>query len=110
MGPRAPPRDTVDAVAYEGWKQFSLNCARCHGDDALGTSFGPNLVLSLQAEGPIPTRGAFIALLSAGRPDRGLPSASTLGLSPDLFEGLYTYLSGRSAGRLHGGRPARRTP
>lgn len=110
MGPRTPPRDTVDAVAYQGWQQFSLNCARCHGDDALGTSFGPDLVLSLRADGPIPTREAFFALLSAGRPERGMPSAETLGVSPALFDGLYAYLSGRSSGRLHGGRPARRTP
>jgi mono/diheme cytochrome c family protein len=105
-----PPRDTLDAAVYEGWKQFSINCARCHGDEAAGTSFGPNLLASLRPDGPIPTREVFVALLTAGRPDRGMPGAATLGLSPDRFDGLYAYLSGRSSGRLHGGRPARRAP
>ena len=30
------PRDTVSQDVYDGWKQFNLNCARCHGEDALG--------------------------------------------------------------------------
>ena len=25
------PRDTVSQEVYDGWKQFNLNCARCHG-------------------------------------------------------------------------------
>jgi len=27
------PRDTVPQAVYDGWKQFNLNCARCHGED-----------------------------------------------------------------------------
>ena len=102
------PRDTVDAVTYEGWKQYSLHCARCHGEEAQGTSFGPNLLLSMQPEGAVGTREAFVALLSAGRPERGMPSAATLGMGAEYIEGVQAYLAGRSAGRLHGGRPARR--
>lgn len=106
--PRAAPRDTVDEIAYEGWKQYSLHCARCHGEDAQGTSFGPNLLLSMRPEGAVGTREAFITLLSAGSPDRGMPSALNLGMGAEFFEGVYAYLAGRSSGRLHGGRPARR--
>jgi mono/diheme cytochrome c family protein len=101
------PRDTVDAEIYDGWKQFSLHCARCHGDDALGTSFGPNLVESLRPEGDVPTRERFVEVIREGRLDRGMPTAAKLGLDPGFFEGLYRYLSGRSSGRLKGGRPAR---
>jgi hypothetical protein len=57
----------------------------------------------------MPTREGFIALLASGRPERGMPSATTLGLSPRYFEGLYAYLKGRSTGELFGGRPALRT-
>lgn len=102
------PRDTLDGLAYEGWKQYSLQCARCHGDDALGTSFGPDLVASLRPDGRVPTREAFMAVLVAGRPDKGMPPAARLGLEPANLEGLFEYLSGRSSGRFHGGRPARR--
>ena len=27
------PRDTVSQDIYDGWKQFNLNCARCHGEE-----------------------------------------------------------------------------
>lgn len=103
------PRDTVDAETYDGWKQFSLHCARCHGDDALGTSFAPNLVASLAPGGSIGGRDDFVAVVALGRHDKGMPSAATLGLDSAHFGGLYRYLKGRSDGRLHGGRPARRS-
>ena len=105
-----PPADTVEAATYEGWKQFRLLCDRCHGEDAEGTSFGPNLLLSLKPDGNTPNRAAFVALLISGPPDRGMPPAARLGLKPESFDGLYDYLEGRSAGRFLGGRPARRAP
>ena len=41
------PKDTVDQTTYNGWKQYNLNCARCHGEDVLGTTIAPHLVVSL---------------------------------------------------------------
>jgi cytochrome c len=102
-----PPRDTVDAETYNGWKQFSLHCARCHGDDALGSSFGPSLVTSLGPTGEVATRESFIEVLQTGRKDKGMPSAAKMGLDSVYFDGLYRYLSGRGTGQLKGGRPAR---
>lgn len=106
----AAPRDTVGPAEYEGWKQFSLLCARCHGEDGLGTSFGPNLVAAFRPDGTLPSQEAFVAVLVAGRPDKGMPSGGTLGLETKYHEGMYQYLKGRSSGRLVGGRPARRDP
>jgi cytochrome c len=97
----------VDSETYNGWKQFSLHCARCHGDDALGTTFGPNLVASLGPTGEVSTRDSFIEVLRTGRTDKGMPSAAKMGLDPGYFEGLYRYLAGRGSGQLKGGRPAR---
>lgn len=102
------PRDTVDAAAYDGWKQYGLHCARCHGEDAQGTSFAPSLLVALKPDGPVPTQDRFVALLSDGRPAKGMPSAGTMGLDSTYFTGLYRYLKGRSEGVLRGGRPARR--
>lgn len=104
-----PPRDTVEAAVYKGWQQMMLQCARCHGDDAQGTSFGPSLVLALGPDGRVPTRDEFLDVLVNGRSDKGMPSAAQMGIDSVYFEGLYQYLKGRSDGRLHGGRPARRT-
>lgn len=102
------PRDTVPAAAYDGWKQYSLHCARCHGEEAQGTSFAPSLLTALTADGSIPSQERFFALLSEGRASKGMPSAGTMGLDSAYFAGLYQYLKGRSDGVLHGGRPARR--
>jgi mono/diheme cytochrome c family protein len=85
-----------------------LQCARCHGDDAQGTSFAPSLVLALRPDGHIPTRDDFLRVLINGRQDKGMPSAAKMGLDSVYFDGLYQYLKGRSDGRFHGGRPARR--
>lgn len=103
-----PPRDTVEVAPYRGWQQFSLQCARCHGEDAQGSSFGPSLILALRPDGHTPTREEFLDVLTHGRPDKGMPSAAKMGLDSTYFDGLYQYLKGRSEGRLHGGRPARR--
>ena len=53
------PRDTVSQDVYDGWKQFNLNCARCHGEDAQGTTIAPHLILSLKPDGPINTAHCF---------------------------------------------------
>ena len=102
------PRDTVPAAAYNGWKQYSLHCARCHGEEAQGTSFAPSLLTALGADGSISSQDRFFALLSEGRASKGMPSAGTMGLDSTYFAGLYQYLKGRADGVLHGGRPARR--
>jgi mono/diheme cytochrome c family protein len=103
-----PPRDTVEVAVYKGWQQYSLQCARCHGEEAQGTSFAPSLVVALKPDGPTPSREEFLTILTKGREDKGMPSAEKLGLDAAYFDGLYDYLKGRSDGRLHGGRPARR--
>jgi mono/diheme cytochrome c family protein len=102
------PRDTVDVVAYRAWQQYSLQCARCHGEDGQGTSFAPSLVVALKPDGHVPSREEFLDILTKGREDKGMPSAAKLGVDSVYFDGLYQYLKGRSDGRLHGGRPARR--
>jgi mono/diheme cytochrome c family protein len=103
-----PPRDTVEVAAYKGWQQYSLQCARCHGEDGQGTSFAPSLIVALRPDGHAPNREEFLSILTKGREDKGMPSAAKLGLDSVYFDGLYAYLKGRSDGRLSGGRPARR--
>ena len=103
-----PPRDTVDVPLYKAWQQYSLQCARCHGEDAQGSSFGPSLLEALRPDGAVPTREEFLKVLAGERSDTGMPSAEKMGLDSVYFAGLYDYLKGRSEGRYHGGRPARR--
>jgi len=103
-----PPRDTVEVPLYKAWQQYSLQCARCHGEDAQGSSFGPSLLVALGPDGAVPTREEFLKVLAGERSDKGMPSAEKMGVDSVYFTGLYDYLKGRSEGRFHGGRPTRR--
>ena len=100
------PKDTVDQTTYDGWKQYNLNCARCHGEDVLGTTIAPHLIVSLQPDGPINTQEAFVEVVCAGRPAKGMPSWCALGMDPAKINQIYAYVKGRSAGKIGAGRPA----
>jgi mono/diheme cytochrome c family protein len=99
------PRDTIDNDTYQGWKQYELNCSRCHGEYAVGTSFAPALVVSLKEGGPIPDEPTFITVVCAGRIDKGMPSWCALGLEMDKIQRMYKYIKSRADGKIHPGRP-----
>ena len=66
-----------------------------------------------QAPGPSSFRNGELRkpryeVLAGERSDKGMPSAEKMGIDSVYFTGLYDYLKGRSEGRYHGGRPARR--
>jgi len=101
-----PPRDTVSQAVYDGWKQFNLNCARCHGEDALGTTIAPHLIVSLKPDGPINTKELFVQTVCAGRPAKGMPAWCALGLDMEKINNIYLYVKGRSDAKISPGRPA----
>ena len=100
------PRDTVSQAVYDGWKQYNLNCARCHGEDVQGTTIAPHLILSLKPEGPINTKALFVQTVCAGRPAKGMPSWCALGMDIPTIDKIYAYVKGRSDAKLGQGRPA----
>jgi hypothetical protein len=100
------PRDTVNQATYDGWKQFNLNCARCHGEDVQGTTIAPHLIVSLKPDGPVNTPELFTQVVCAGRPEKGMPSWCALGMDPAKIGQIYSYVKGRSEGKIHPGRPA----
>jgi mono/diheme cytochrome c family protein len=102
------PRDTVSQEVYDGWKQYNLNCARCHGEDVLGSTIAPHLVTSLKPDGPINTKEAFLQVVCAGRPEKGMPSWCALGMDPPTIEKIYAYVKARSDAKMSPGRPARK--
>jgi mono/diheme cytochrome c family protein len=102
------PRDTVSQEVYDGWKQFNLNCARCHGEDVQGTTIAPHLLVSVRPEGSVPTKELFMQIVCAGRPEKGMPAWCPLGLEMGKIEAIYHYVKGRSEGKIHPGRPALR--
>jgi hypothetical protein len=101
-----PPKDTVTQAVYDGWKQFNLNCARCHGEDVSGTTIAPHLIVSLKPDGPINTKELFVQTVCAGRPAKGMPAWCALGLGMDKINDIYLYVKGRSDAKISPGRPA----
>jgi mono/diheme cytochrome c family protein len=100
------PLDTVSQDVYNGWKQFNLNCARCHGEDVQGTTIAPHLIVSLRPDGPINTKELFVQTVCAGRPAKGMPSWCALGMDMEKINQIYGYVKGRSDSKIHPGRPA----
>lgn len=100
------PKDTVSQIVYDGWKQYNLNCARCHGEDVIGTTIAPQLIASMKPNGPINTKEAFVQVVCAGRPEKGMPSWCSLGLEMDKINAIHDYVKGRSEGQIGPGRPA----
>ena len=100
------PKDTVSQAVYDGWKQFNLNCARCHGEDVLGTTIAPHLIMSLKPNGPINSKELFVQTVCAGRPEKGMPSWCALGLDMSKINDIYEYVKGRSDAKISPGRPA----
>jgi mono/diheme cytochrome c family protein len=96
----------VSAAEYEGWRQYSVNCARCHGQDVLPNPVAANLLVSLAPGGPIDTEQKFSQVVSEGRPHRGMPAFKSI-MSADQIRAVYAYVDGRAEKRIPPGRPAR---
>ncbi len=101
--------DTVAPAVYQGWKQFNLNCARCHGEDVNGTTIAPHLIVSLRPDGPINTKALFTQTVCAGRVPKGMPAWCALGMEMSTIDNIYQYVKGRSDGKIHPGRPAQKS-
>jgi cytochrome c len=104
----APPRQpgaggtTASQAEYDGWKVYHTHCDRCHGQDALGSSFAPNLRQSVGANGM--TESTFASVVGSGVPDKGMPAFKTMVTDAQIGQ-LYAYVKARSAGTLGPGRP-----
>ncbi|HET9464289.1 MAG TPA: cytochrome c [Gemmatimonadales bacterium] len=95
----------VSAVEYEGWRQYSVNCARCHGQDVLPNPVAANLLISLAPGGPMAAYEQFAQVVQEGRPERGMPAFKSI-LTPEQIKAIYAYVKGRAEKRIPPGRPA----
>lgn len=109
--PTGPPKPSgkglkVSKLEYEGWRQYSANCARCHGQDVLPNPVAADLLLSLGPGGPIKSEQMFADIVTAGRPAKGMPPFKET-LTQDRIKAIYAYVKGRAEKRIPPGRPAR---
>ncbi|MEP7226308.1 MAG: c-type cytochrome [Gemmatimonadales bacterium] len=94
----------VSRLEYEGWRQYSANCARCHGQDALPNPVAANLLLSVGPKGPFRNYDLFAEVVTGGRPASGMPAFKGI-LTPEQIKAIHAYVNGRAEGRIPPGRP-----
>jgi len=94
----------VSQLEYEGWRQYSANCARCHGQDVLPNPVAANLLISVGPKGPFHSYDLFAEVVTGGRPASGMPAFKGI-LTPEQVRAMYAYVKGRAEGRIPPGRP-----
>jgi mono/diheme cytochrome c family protein len=95
----------VSAEEYAGWRQYSVHCARCHGQDVIGNPVAAHLLESARSGGPVATNEAFTKVVAEGRVTKGMPAFKAI-MKPEQIEAVYAYVKGRADGRISVGRPA----
>jgi mono/diheme cytochrome c family protein len=65
-----------------------------------------NLLESAREGGPLAGHEAFVAVVQAGRPERGMPAFAGV-LTKEQSDAIYAYVKGRADGKIAAGRPAR---
>jgi mono/diheme cytochrome c family protein len=103
-GAGAQEGPAVSEVEYEGWRQYNVHCARCHGQDALPNPVAANLLISLAPGGPAADKAAFTKIVMEGRTSRGMPGFKGT-VEPAQVDAIYAYLKGRAEKRIPPGRP-----
>jgi len=98
----------VDRDIYVGWRTFHAFCLRCHAQDAVGSTFAPNLLVRIR-ESDI-SLDLFVERLNEG-------FTGQMGVMPPWkddpnvrkrYNELYAYLMARVSGALPPGRPKRK--
>jgi methanol metabolism-related c-type cytochrome len=99
----------VDDHTYNGWRRYTESCMRCHGPDGAGSSYAPDLTLSLKTM----SEDQFKEIVVNGRQDVNtaaenvMPPFGTVEDVMDYLDDIYAYLKARSDGVLGRGRPQR---
>lgn len=89
----------VDGNTYLGWKTWrALDCERCHGNQQQGL-VGPSLIDAFKTI----DKTEFHRTVFGGRLAKGMPDFSTSQMMQKNWENLYTYLKGRSDGKIQPG-------
>jgi cytochrome c5 len=95
----------VDRRTYVGWRTFHGICHTCHAQDAVGSTFAPDLLARMRQI----DKAEFMTSLAEGFKGQVgvMPPWSQDPNVSKYFEELWSYLKARSDGVLLPGRPKR---
>ena len=97
----------IDYYTFAGYIRYSANCLQCHGPDALGSTYAPNLTDALKTI----DYNEFYGIVSGGK--QNVSSSQNL-VMPALganknvmcyINAIYVYLRARSTDAVGRGRP-----
>lgn len=89
------------SAAHEGWRQYMVHCARCHGDDAMGGMMATDLRTSVSRG---MDRQSFQTVVTHGRREKGMPGFKGV-LTDEQVAAIHGYVAARASGKLKAGRP-----
>ena len=97
----------MDFATYKGWRSYHAECHVCHGPDAMGGSWAPNLMQSLQ-DGL--DYYDFFSVIANGRGvDEGALEGNVMpafGMNPNVaphINDIYRYIKARADGKIRRG-------
>jgi cytochrome c len=96
-----PGTDKVTADVFRGYELYNSYCFRCHGEDALGSLYAPDLRRSLN-QGM--TGQKFLNTAMTGVKAKGMPSWAGF-LTPQEVQAIYAYVKARAIGAVAAGEP-----
>jgi len=98
---QAKGRDVVTDDIFGGFEKYDSYCFRCHGFDAVGGEYAPDLRKSL-TNGM--TRHEFFVVAMEGRESKGMPGWAGFFSAAELAQ-VYGYVKARSLELIGPGRP-----
>ncbi|HEX5307050.1 MAG TPA: c-type cytochrome [Dyella sp.] len=96
-----PDQKEVSKSVFHGYEQYNSYCFRCHGGDAIGGEYAPDLRKSL-ANGM--TYEQFLSTAMVGRQAKGMPSWAGF-FEPQDIRAIYEYVKARQLELVPPGRP-----
>lgn len=92
----------VTAEVFGGYEKYNSYCFRCHGPDAVGGEYAPDLRYSLKGG---MTWKQFLTIAMEGKEAKGMPKWAGF-FTPEELRQIYEYVKARSVGLVPAGRPA----
>ena len=96
-----PGTKKVTASVFRGYELFNSYCFRCHGEDAMGSEYAPDLRQSV-LNGMSEAQMTQIAMV--GRKAKGMPAWAGF-FSPHDLKAIYEYVAGRAHHLVGQGTP-----
>ncbi len=97
----AADQTSVTPAISHGYEKYSAYCFRCHGKDAVGGVYAPDLRKSM-ANGM--TYPQFLGTVLGGRSAKGMPSWAGVFGEKDIHA-IYDYIKARQLDLIPGGSP-----